>query len=571
VVPGRALACAAQCDTFIVRAPLPGTGPTLLPSNFGLLHESDGGWRLGCDNLVGAEWHLGRVVGSRERRALLVPAANGLSRSTTLGCEWQPVGGDVEGHTVRQIVAAEDVWVLAADSKSIAQSVQRSIDGGSSFQKMAAFPHHVVQGLYHTEFSLLAAHPDGTVLLAGAALYPYRFVVHRSADAGQHWDELEPELGRFSGDDRVTWLGIASDNPELVFAQRSHEQDRTDSLWVSADAAQSFHPALELRPGWRISATLVAEESGALYAAALSPTPGDSNALYVSKDAGDSFRRISASVPAVYCLSEHAGLIYGCTVESSTGFSVGHSADDGATWNAAFRVSDLVGARACTDDTNGVAAAQCAAAATLICGGLTELCPVAMVDDVERTPGSGGQSPGGCSLGHARQPVWAGFVLFGVAWVRRLARKRLQRPGRWTLGAFCGAMTACAAESSDDGSANAVISIGVITFGGFKPLNDGDAVQVIDGPQGGTWVHVALHAENIEATGQVTASVEPRIGLIRHWVEFERQGASHWELRELTVPVERRDAYPKPATLSVEFEGPARGVTADVHVRLLPP
>ena len=112
-------------------------------------------------------------------------------------------------------------------------------------------------------------------------------------------------------------------------------------------------------------------------------------------------------------------------------------------------------------------------------------------------------------------------------------------------------------DGQGDRSVEAGLSLGQYIDGEFVPIGDGDEVPIINGFQGGTWVHLSIRLSGLPADGLVEAQLGP-ISEVRYGLKLVRTSEGYLEAYDIPLPVrmteeELNQTYGTEVTLSASF------------------
>jgi hypothetical protein len=114
----------------------------------------------------------------------------------------------------------------------------------------------------------------------------------------------------------------------------------------------------------------------------------------------------------------------------------------------------------------------------------------------------------------------------------------------------------------------------------FAPLKDGDPVQIVNGFQGGVWLHVSVRCFGMPPEGELTASLDlldgSALGETTVHLLLARSAEGFREAYDIPIPIERRGADLQAlegarATLAVSYVAGDREVHDSVEVTLKAP
>ncbi len=84
------------------------------------------------------------------------------------------------------------------------------------------------------------------------------------------------------------------------------------------------------------------------------------------------------------------------------------------------------------------------------------------------------------------------------------------------------------------------MALGQLVDGRFVPVEEGDPVEVIDGFQGGTWVHLSIRVAGLEPDGVVEARLG-EISEVRFGLRLTRTPEGYLEAHDIPMPVPLSD------------------------------
>jgi MYXO-CTERM domain-containing protein len=349
----------------------------LTRATFGLLLSRDGGksWDWVCEKAVGYGGIEDPFMGLTAKGSLVAGTFSGLSVSLDTGCAWSFMKAELEKQVIIDVVVRPDApsTVLALTSTYSGEGdagpvyssrVFVSKDDGATWAPSGA----AIDPAVLTE-TLEVARSDpkrlyvSAVRGSGVASSGVLFV---SEDEGATW--IERAIPIDPNEERAPYVSaVDPSNPELLYVRTSGPgQNR---LLVSSDAGKT----------WKTAFT-----GKALQGFALSP---DGSKVYVGSPSDglhlaprDTLAFTKRSSIQVQCLATHGSTLWACSNEAS-GFVVGTSQDDGATFAALLHLAGVRGPLSCPSSST---ATQC----------------VAEWPDLQRRLGGGG-ADGGADAGDA--------------------------------------------------------------------------------------------------------------------------------------------------------------------------
>ena len=107
----------------------------------------------------------------------------------------------------------------------------------------------------------------------------------------------------------------------------------------------------------------------------------------------------------------------------------------------------------------------------------------------------------------------------------------------------------------------------------FRTLHDGDAVHIINGLQGGTWVHLSIRISGLPRVGVVKVELGENVGAIEYNLKLVRTAEGFLEAYDIPVPVpfigeELEALYGQTVSLKVSFTAAEQSVEAENQVVL---
>lgn len=129
-----------------------------------------------------------------------------------------------------------------------------------------------------------------------------------------------------------------------------------------------------------------------------------------------------------------------------------------------------------------------------------------------------------------------------------------------------------------DGDGDRVVeqgmTLGILLDDTFVPLDEGDPVEIINGFQGGTWVHLSLRVAGMPANGLIRASLGD-ISEVRYGLKLVRTEEGYLESYDIPLPVRLTEPqlaaiYGSEVDITATFEANGESVAATRRVSLVP-
>jgi hypothetical protein len=359
-------------------------------TTFGILPSHDNGatWDYLCEDALGLpqtayqDPELGLTANNALVGGLYSPVA-GLDVSTDLGCNWSCVGGPLANQSIADLVVRPDTpdVVLAVTSTYLPadagggthSQVFESVDDGAHWAQLGASldPGLVVQTIDVAKGAPQDIYLSGTRGF-GSSRTASLFV---STDSGAHWTERPLPLFDSSTEDSIYIGAVDPTDPNRVYLRSSALITGGQSrLFVTTNSGQSFQAIQQFQvPDPGNLAT-----SNEILGFALSPDGSKiyagtkEDGLFVAMKSDLTFRKTSSI--HVQCLATRGPELWACS-DAVSGFVLGVSADDGATFSAKMAtITSLAAPIACGASAGGPLAcgaaangSQCGAAFTLFC------------------------------------------------------------------------------------------------------------------------------------------------------------------------------------------------------------
>jgi len=408
----------------------------VLAANFGLIFsENDGGsWSYACEDpsatLNASSYLLGPAPANR---IYALSSGLGAAVSSDGACTWALGGGALVNQLVNDVFPdpsnADRVFAVAipAGVANPVTAIFHSEDGGLTY---AVSGFATPAGASITGIEVAATEPDRVFATLDGSSDGSQPELARSIDGGKTFElhALGPALGAV----RVRLVAIDPTDASVIFLRLFSAPGVTpvsEALAMSRDGGDTWTTPLMLEGGSLVG--FVRLPTGTLVALATTPSGA---VLVRSKDAGVSFATSPLSF-APKGLAARAGVLFAAADEFPAGetnpvrFSLASSVDEGETWQARLKFSQISGVRACV---KAACQSNCA-----YLSGLT-LFPQASCSTSAGSGSGGGAktgSGGGCSyalgqsrLGWISSVCGAVAVFLGVG--ATLGRRRRRRRSR---------------------------------------------------------------------------------------------------------------------------------------------
>jgi hypothetical protein len=377
-------------------APSP-TDPTFfsLMATFGVVMSKDSGenWDWVCEQAVGYQSSENPTLGVTANNTVLISTFEGLGVTTDRGCTWTIGAGGLTDLAVDLVVSPSDrhsafvlssgylglgdagatyntrIWVTHDDGATFAQ-VGQSLDPSIISETIDVAPSDPKR-VYVSGTRKVAGVPNGVLL--------------RSSDGGQTFAETDFPL--VAGDagliDRAPFIAaVDPTNPDRVYVRVQNINGTR--LLVSDDGLVTTHQvwqAIGDLTGFALSA-----DGAKVYVG------GPLDGLYVTSSAAPDFTTKKWN-GQLGCLAVDGNRLLGCSNEVS-GFVVGASTDDGATWTPLLHLGCVRGPLACA--ASSPVTTQCVPSWPTQQEALGGVCPT---DAGGESPDGGGGDGGGTSGG----------------------------------------------------------------------------------------------------------------------------------------------------------------------------
>lgn len=399
-------------------------------STFGVLFSKDRGqnWDWVCEQGIGYGGVEDPAIGITSSGTVLLAAFEGLAVSPDTGCSWSTIGGPL----AKQFFV--DVAVRP-DNPHAAVAIASTYDGDGGAQSFYSQIFETTDDGAH--WTAYGDPLDPTFVVATvdvSATDPHRVYVSATKTAstrtaaifvsktdGTQWTSTNIPLVS-AAETSVFIAAVDPKNADVVYVRTGDETGTQPSrLLVSSDGAQTF---TQRYAGGPMLGFALAPDGSKVYLGG--PTDG----LEIAKATDLAFTR--RSTLQVGCLATSGSTLYACSSDVS-GFIVGASTDDGATFAPLLHLCSVRGPLACGA---GTAAAVCPASWPNVASQISDPCvspdggpPPGADGGADAGPGvpASGKS-GGCAAAPGAVGAGGGaLVTLGIA-VALLGRKRRKRP-----------------------------------------------------------------------------------------------------------------------------------------------
>jgi hypothetical protein len=327
----------------------------VLRTTFGILlsHDHGGDWDWVCEKGVGYGGVSDPALGVLGNGTVLAGTFDGLAVSSDVGCSWSfaPIGKQIVDLVVRRsdprsALAVASAYVDATDAGALfANTVFATADDGATWAKLGATvdPRAILQTIEVAASDPHRVYVSGARPVAGDGGSGSEAVIYASSDDAAHWTPHVIALD--TGETAPFIAAVDPGNADRVYVRIKGNQG--SRLVVTDDGGGTFRT--------------VFTGVGDMLGFALSPdgarvyVGGPADGLLVA--ATTDFVFAQRSKIQVQCLLSTPTALYACSNEAS-GFIVGESTDDGATFSAMLHLACIRGALACPETASS---AQCKA------------------------------------------------------------------------------------------------------------------------------------------------------------------------------------------------------------------
>jgi hypothetical protein len=325
-----------------------------LRTTFGILASKDTATTFDwiCERAVGYGGVEDPSLAMTSRTTIVAGTFEGLVVSETAGCGWSFIGGPLDKQVIVDVVtrpeAPQTVLALTstylrpndAGTSTYANQIFRSTDGGTTW---AAFGAPIDATLVAETVEVSKSDPARLYVSGVTGAGPTaRGIVLVSKDSGATWIDKTVPLDANLRERAPYVSAVDPTNPDRIYVRTSAE--KTSRLLVTDDAGDTFREVRSSEPmlGFALSA-----DGSKVFV-------GGTDGLFVATATDLAFTKRSAI--QVQCLTTVGEVLYACSAESS-GFILGSSIDEGATFTAKLHLHTVRGPLACPA---GSTSAQCA-------------------------------------------------------------------------------------------------------------------------------------------------------------------------------------------------------------------
>jgi hypothetical protein len=352
VFPPRIAHANGRFPTAQQLAPSP-SDPTFLPmmATFGVVISDgmgsfDGGpsWGWVCEKAVGYQPTENPTLGVTANNTVLVSTFEGLGLTTDRGCTWTIGAGGLKSEAVDLVVEPSDrhsalVLTTAYGGEGDAgpaydTRIYVTHDDGTTFAQVGSplDPSIVAETIDVAPSDSKRVYVSGTRRHAGVPVG----VLLRSTDGGQTFAELSLASDDAGANDIAPYIAAVDPaNPDRVYVRVDNVGGTR--ILVSDDGLATTHQVWQANG--QILGFALSTDGSKVYLG------GPDDGLYVTSSSALAFTT-QAWPGQVQCLAFDRGRLLACSNEAS-GFAVGASTDDGATWIPLLHLGCVQGPLAC--------------------------------------------------------------------------------------------------------------------------------------------------------------------------------------------------------------------------------
>ena len=306
-------------------------------ATFGALISEDGGqsWRLVCEVPLGtAGVTIDPVYRITDACVTLAGTQAGLIYSRNNGCDWDHGGGSINNTTSIIDVAVHPTnhsrVLIATNVSGQMNAVHLSNDGGITY----AVSNATTTGTAVFRNVKYAADGNHAYALWWDGTTSHIFV---STDGGQSWTQTPYASGAESA---PVLIGADPRDPNKVYYYA--RAGGLHHLHRSTDGGATF---TEVTSDIATIFVGLFKSDGTLYLATNTGIRKSPDGMTISPPA-------TASEIPVTCLALDGNTLYGCAADSTDGFAIGKSSDDGANWTPLLHLNqNIMGPAVCGSST----------------------------------------------------------------------------------------------------------------------------------------------------------------------------------------------------------------------------
>jgi len=117
------------------------------------------------------------------------------------------------------------------------------------------------------------------------------------------------------------------------------------------------------------------------------------------------------------------------------------------------------------------------------------------------------------------------------------------------------------------------MALGVYEEESFREIDEGDSLPIINGLQGGTWVHLSVRVSGLPRSGNIAVQLGNGIGSVEYSLKLLRTAEGFLEAYDIPIPVpfegeELEALFGTTVSIKVEYSADSGAVTAETLVVL---
>jgi hypothetical protein len=384
----------------------------LLRATFGFLFTHDGGatWDWLCESAIPLAGQVDPAVTVLAGGVVLSAQQDGLMSSPDVGCSWAPVAGTSK-HVFVDVTrtpdgasgyAIENLYTTTTDAGALvfASHVWQSADSGHTWQTLpgAIDPTLAIDTLD------VAPSDASRIYVTGGVLGADHASMLVSNDGGQSYSEYPIAL--VTNETGAFITGVDPTNADIVYVRTLAVDPKlgteTSRLLISIDGGQTF---TQKWSGDKLLGFALSADGARVYVGTL-------GGLEVASTTDFAFAQ--RSTVAIECLTMAGSTLYACSDEASSGFILGASTDDGASFASLLELETIHGPLSCSHTSS---AAQCV-------GQWPALAEQLGIDAGATSPPTPPPTSSGCQTAPATTPVWLVLLLVPPALALLVRRRR---------------------------------------------------------------------------------------------------------------------------------------------------